>query len=87
MARSKKKGPFVHHSLSKKVKKGDKKPIKTWSRSSTIVPDFIGFTFNVHNGKTFVPVYVTEQMIGHKLGEFALTRTFKAHAGDRKAKK
>jgi small subunit ribosomal protein S19 len=65
--------------------KSDKRPIKTWSRSSVILPDFVGLTFAVHNGKTFIPVYVTENMVGHKLGEFALTRTFKMHSGDRKA--
>jgi small subunit ribosomal protein S19 len=63
---------------------GDKRPIKTWSRRSTIVPDFVGFTIAVHNGKQHIPVYVTENMVGHKLGEFALTRTFKAHSADRK---
>lgn len=65
----------------------DKKPIKTWSRRSTILPDFIGLTIAVHNGRQHVPVYVTENMVGHKLGEFALTRTFKGHAADKKAKK
>ncbi|MDA8156843.1 MAG: 30S ribosomal protein S19 [Actinomycetota bacterium] len=85
MPRSLKKGPFVEEKLVKKVQKqaeaGDKKPIKTWSRRSTIIPDFIGFTFAVHNGKKFIPVYVTDNMVGHKLGEFAPTRTFKGHAG------
>lgn len=82
MARSVKKGPFVDGYLSKKADraKKDKKPIKTWSRRSTIVPDFVGLTFAVHNGKKFVPVYVTENMVGHKLGEFAPTRTFKGHS-------
>jgi small subunit ribosomal protein S19 len=88
MSRSLKKGPFVDGHLLKKVEAAqatkDKKPIKTWSRRSTIVPDFIGLTIAVHNGKQHVPVYVTEQMVGHKLGEFALTRTFKGHAADRK---
>ena len=88
MARSIKKGPFVDHHLMKKVDTartgGDKRPIKTWSRRSTIVPDFVGFTIAVHNGKQHVPVYVSDQMVGHKLGEFALTRTFKAHSADRK---
>ena len=82
MARSVKKGPFVDEYLPKKADraKKDKKPIKTWSRRSTIIPDFVGLTFAVHNGKKFVPVYVTENMVGHKLGEFAPTRTFKGHA-------
>ncbi|MAE58900.1 MAG: 30S ribosomal protein S19 [Halobacteriovorax sp.] len=92
MARSLKKGPFVDVSLMKKAlamqddeKKGNK-VIKTWSRRSTIVPEFIGLTFAVHNGKKFIPVYVTDQMIGHKLGEFALTRTFYGHGADKKKK-
>ena len=89
MARSLKKGPFVDHHLLVKVDKAvankDKKPIKTWSRRSMVLPDFIGLTIAVHNGRQHVPVYITEQMVGHKLGEFALTRTFKAHSGDRKA--
>ena len=84
MARSIKKGPFVDHHLMAKVDKArggnDKRPIKTWSRRSTIVPDFIGLTIAVHNGKQHVPVYVTENMVGHKLGEFALTRIFKSHS-------
>jgi small subunit ribosomal protein S19 len=88
MSRSLKKGPFVDGHLLKKVETAtatkDKRPIKTWSRRSTIVPDFIGLTIAVHNGKQHVPVYVTEQMVGHKLGEFALTRTFKGHAADKK---
>ena len=92
MARSLKKGPYVHESLQKKIEKmnaaGDKKVIKTWSRASMIVPDMLGHTIAVHNGKTHVPVYVTEQMIGHKLGEFAPTRLFRGHAGsDKVAKK
>lgn len=84
MARSIKKGPFVDHHLAKKVQvaieKSDKKVIKTWSRRSTVLPDYVGLTFAVHNGRKFVPVYVTENMIGHKLGEFAPTRTFQGHA-------
>ena len=85
MARSIKKGPFVDEHLMKKVIKAketkDNKPKKTWSRRSTIVPEMIGFTFNVHNGRAFVPVYVTENHVGYKLGEFAPTRTFKGHKG------
>jgi small subunit ribosomal protein S19 len=84
MARSLKKGPFVDGHLRDKVAglntRNEKKVVKTWSRRSTIVPDFIGHTIAVHNGRKFIPVYVTEQMIGHKLGEFAPTRTFKGHA-------
>ena len=83
MGRSIKKGPFVEGHLLEKIAKmtasGGKKPIKTWSRRSTITPEFVGQTFNVHNGKIFQPVFVTENMVGHKLGEFALTRTFKKH--------
>jgi small subunit ribosomal protein S19 len=90
MPRSVKKGPFVDPSLRSKVvharEAGGHKVIKTWSRRSTVVPDMIGLTFAVHNGKTHIAVYVTEQMIGHKLGEFAPTRTFRGHAGDRKGK-
>lgn len=89
MARSVKKGPFVDGSLLKKVEAAnsskDKRPIKTWSRRSTVLPDFVGLTIAVHNGKQHVPVYVSENMVGHKLGEFALTRTFKGHAADKKA--
>jgi small subunit ribosomal protein S19 len=89
MSRSLKKGPFVDGHLLKKVESAqatrDKKPIKTWSRRSTILPEFIGLTIAVHNGKQHVPVYVNENMVGHKLGEFALTRTFKGHAADKKA--
>ncbi len=85
MARSLKKGPFVDDHLIKKVLKakesGDKKPIKTWSRRSMILPDMIGLTFNVHNGRNFIPVYVTENHVGYKFGEFAPTRTFKGHKG------
>ena len=89
MARSIKKGPFIDGYLIGKAEKGkeDKKPIKTWSRRSTIIPDFVGLTFAVHNGKKFVPVYVTENMVGHKLGEFAPTRNYSSHAGDKKGKK
>ncbi len=90
MARSVKKGPFVDPNLRKKVRgardTGSNRVIKTWSRRSTVVPDMIGLTFAVHNGRQFIPVYVTEQMIGHKLGEFAPTRKFSGHAADRKAK-
>ena len=89
MARSVKKGPFVDAHLMKKVDTAltnkDKRPIKTWSRRSTVVPEFIGLTIAVHNGKQHVPVYVSENMVGHKLGEFALTRTFKGHAADKKS--
>ena len=91
MARSISKGPFVDLHLRKNVedmnKKNDRKVLKTWSRRSTIIPDMVGHTLAVHNGKKFIPVYVTENMVGHKLGEFAPTRTFKGHAGDRKAKR
>jgi small subunit ribosomal protein S19 len=84
MARSIKKGPFVDHHLLAKVEKAragsDKRPIKTWSRRSTIIPDFVGLTMAIHNGKQHVPVYITENMVGHKLGEFALTRIFKSHS-------
>lgn len=90
MARSIKKGPFCDEHLTKKVttarQANDRKVIKTWSRRSTILPDFVGMTFAVHNGKKFVPVYVTENMVGHKMGEFALTRTFHGHTpADKKA--
>ena len=91
MARSLKKGPFIDAHLQKKVEvaqaANDKRVIKTWSRRSTVVPQMIGLTLAVHNGNKFIPVYVTENMIGHKLGEFALTRTFKGHPADKKAKK
>ncbi|MCS6763244.1 MAG: 30S ribosomal protein S19 [Candidatus Protistobacter heckmanni] len=91
MTRSAKKGPFCDDHLLAKAeaaqKNKDKKPIKTWSRRSTILPEFIGLTVAVHNGRQHVPVYVSENMVGHKLGEFALTRTFKGHAADKKAKK
>ena len=88
MARSIKKGPFIDGHLLKKVEAAqaakDKRPIKTWSRRSTVLPDFVGLTIAVHNGKQHIPVYVTENMVGHKLGEFALTRTFKGHSADKK---
>ncbi|MBO8152503.1 MAG: 30S ribosomal protein S19 [Candidatus Marinimicrobia bacterium] len=91
MARSLKKGPYVDPKLLKKIeqlnKSGKKKVIKTWSRKSTISPEFVGHTFAVHNGNKFIPVYVTENMVGHKLGEFAPTRTFRGHAGDKKERK
>ncbi len=90
MARSLKKGPFIDGHLLKKVEtaqqNNDKRVIKTWSRRSTVVPQMIGLTLAVHNGNKFIPVYVTENMVGHKLGEFALTRTFKGHAGKSDAK-
>ncbi len=86
MSRSVKKGPYVQESLMKKIEAlnaaNDKKVVKTWSRSSTIFPDFVGHTIAVHDGRKHVPVYVTEDMVGHKLGEFAPTRTFKGHAGE-----
>jgi small subunit ribosomal protein S19 len=88
MARSIKKGPYVFHKLQSKIEKSKeskkKTVIKTWSRSSMIVPDMVGETIAVHNGKTFVPVFVTENMVGHKLGEFSVTRNFRGHAGNRK---
>lgn len=92
MARSVWKGPFVDLHLLKKAEAAQetgaaKNPIKTWSRRSTILPQFVGLTFNVYNGKKFIPVYVSEEMVGHKLGEFAPTRTFPGHAGDKKSKK
>jgi len=90
VARSIKKGPFVDDHLAKKVDaanaSSNKRPIKTWSRRSMITPDMVGHTFAVHNGRQFVPVYVSENMVGHKLGEFSATRTFKGHTGDKKAK-
>lgn len=89
MARSIKKGPFVDDHLIKWVERSKngahKGPIKTWSRRSTVLPEMIGVTFAVHNGRKFLPVFITENMVGHKLGEFALTRTFKGHTGDKKA--
>ena len=91
MPRSLKKGPFIDLHLMKKVEaaieKGDRKPIKTWSRRSTIFPNFVGLTIAVHNGRQHVPVFVTEDMVGHKLGEFSATRTYKGHAADKKAKR
>ena len=85
MPRSLKKGPYIDQKLLAKIDKAiaadDKKPIKTWSRASMITPDFVGLNFAVHNGKTFIPVYVTENMVGHKLGEFSPTRIFRAHGG------
>jgi small subunit ribosomal protein S19 len=89
MARSVWKGPYFDITLYKKVKKSkdenSKTPIKTWSRRSTIIPDFVGVTLSVYNGKSFIPVFVTEDMVGHKLGEFSPTRVFKGHSGDKKA--
>ena len=89
MARSLKKGPFVHYKLDKKVQEniagGNKGVVKTWSRASMITPDFVGQTIAVHNGRQFVPVYVTENMVGHKFGEFSLSRAFKGHESDKKA--
>ena len=89
MPRSVKKGPFVDEHLMAKVqdmnRRGDKRVIKTWSRRSTVVPEMVGHTIAVHDGRKHVPVFITEQMVGHKLGEFAPTRTFRAHSGDRKA--
>jgi small subunit ribosomal protein S19 len=91
MPRSIKKGPFVDDHLMSKtvvaVEAGDRRVIKTWSRRSTILPDMVGLTFAVHNGKKFIPVFVTENMVGHKLGEFSPTRTFYSHAADKKVKK
>ncbi len=90
MPRSVKKGPFVDESLMRKIRRAqevqDRRMIKTWSRRSTVIPDFVGLTLAVHNGKKFIPVYVTENMVGHKLGEFSPTRHFGGHAGDRKSK-
>ncbi|MCP4879764.1 MAG: 30S ribosomal protein S19 [Gammaproteobacteria bacterium] len=91
MPRSLKKGPFIDLHLMKKVEaaveSNDRKPIKTWSRRSTIFPNFVGLTIAVHNGRQHVPVFVSEDMVGHKLGEFAATRTYKGHAADKKAKR
>ena len=91
MPRSLKKGPFVDDSLIKKVERalneGGRRVVKTWSRRSTILPNFVGANIMVHNGNKFIPVYVTENMVGHKLGEFAPTRTFRGHSGDRKGKR
>ena len=90
MPRSVKKGPFVDESLMRKVRRvqesQDRRMIKTWSRRSTVIPDFVGLTLAVHNGKKFIPVFITENMVGHKLGEFAPTRTFYGHAGDKKSR-
>jgi len=90
MPRSVKKGPFVDHHLVKKVleaqESGNKRPIKTWSRRSMILPDMIGLTIAVHNGIEHIPVYVSENMVGHKLGEFSMTRTYRGHAADKKSK-
>lgn len=91
MPRSINKGPFVDHYLLKKVEKaqkeGSKRPIKTWSRRSMVTPEMIGLTIATHNGRQHMPIYISENMVGHKLGEFVITRTFRAHSGDRKAKK
>ncbi len=91
MSRSIKKGPFVDEHLIRKIDTAvagnDKRPIKTWSRRSTILPEFIGLTIAVHNGRQHIPVYINENMVGHKLGEFALTRTFKGHAADKKSRR
>jgi len=90
MGRSLKKGPFVDEKLFQKVMKqqeqGSREPIKTWARRCTIVPEFVGYTFMVHNGKMFIKVYISEDMVGHKLGEFSPTRTFRGHSGGRKGK-
>ena len=91
MPRSLKKGPFIDHHLMTKVEaaleSGEKRPIKTWSRRSTIFPEFVGLTIAVHNGRQHVPVFVTEDMVGHKLGEFSVTRTYRGHVADKKAKR
>lgn len=91
MPRSVKKGPFIDLHLLKKVETAQatqsKRPIKTWSRRSMVIPDMVGFTIAVHNGRQHIPIFVTENMVGHKLGEFAVTRTFRGHAGDRKVKR
>jgi small subunit ribosomal protein S19 len=87
MPRSVKKGPFVDASVLKKISVqsvDDRRPIKTWSRRSTVIPEMIGYTFSVHNGRRFLPIYISENMVGHKLGEFAPTRTFQSHSGTRK---
>ncbi len=89
MPRSIKKGPFIDHHLIKKVQtekeSNDKRPIKTWSRRSMVMPDMVGLTIGVHNGRDHMPIYISENMVGHKLGEFALTRTFRGHIADRKS--
>ena len=91
MPRSLRKGPFVDHHLMNKVHKANeersKRPIKTWSRRSMIIPDMVGLTISVHNGRAHVPLFITEEMVGHKLGEFAITRTFRGHAADRKSRR
>ena len=91
MPRSLRKGPFIDLHLADKVEKAleinDKRPIKTWSRRSMIAPDFVGLTIQVHNGRQHVPVFITEDMVGHKLGDFSLTRTYRGHAADKKAKR
>ena len=91
MPRSLKKGPFIDAHLLKKVEKSvkinDKKPIKTWSRRSTIFPNMVGLTISIHNGRNHIPVFITEEMVGHKLGEFSLTRTYRGHTADKKVKK
>lgn len=91
MPRSLKKGPFIDVSLLKKVEKAvklnDKKPLKTWSRRSTVFPNMIGLTISVHNGRNHIPIFITEEMVGHKLGEFSLTRTYRGHTADKKVKK
>ena len=90
MSRSLKKGPFVdfktYRKVERQIEEGINKPVKTWARACTIVPEFVGFTFLVHNGRQHVPVLISENMVGHKLGEFAVTRTFRGHSGDRKSK-
>ena len=90
MPRSIKKGPFIDHHLNKKIEtareSNNKRPIKTWSRRSMVIPDMVGLTIAIHNGRQHVPVQINENMVGHKLGEFALTRTYRGHMGDRKAK-
>ncbi len=91
MPRSLRKGPFVDHHLLSKVHKANeersKRPIKTWSRRSMIIPEMVGLTIAVHNGRAHIPLFITEEMVGHKLGEFAVTRTFRGHAADRKARR
>jgi len=91
MARSLKKGPFVEQALMKRIeelnKTREKKVVRTWTRRSVIVPEFVGHTIAIHNGNKFIPIYITENMVGHKLGEFALTRTYRGHASDRSSKK
>ncbi|QFQ32672.1 30S ribosomal protein S19 [Buchnera aphidicola (Aphis fabae)] len=91
MPRSLKKGPFIDISLLKKVEKAvklnDKKPLKTWSRRSTVFPNMVGLTISVHNGRNHIPIFITEEMVGHKLGEFSLTRTYRGHTADKKVKK